>query len=88
MLQGSWIHHWYLCSLLLLVYGSEKSQEILENLNNALKKLRGRDSLLEKIKVFNQDLSICLKTGTVLVLKIDIDFIFEMIPWTMAVSPS
>ena len=34
-----------------------------------------RDSLLEEIKVFNQDLSICNKAGTVLVLELEIDFI-------------
>ena len=32
-------------------------------------------ALLEKIKVLNQDLLICRKTGIVLVLKQDIDFI-------------
>ena len=32
-------------------------------------------SLLEEIQVFNRDLSICRKTGAVLVLKLDIDFI-------------
>ena len=34
-----------------------------------------RGSLLEEIKVLNQDLLICCKTGTALVLKLDIDFI-------------
>ena len=34
-----------------------------------------RDLSLEEIKVYNQDFSICRKTGTVLVLKLDIDFI-------------
>ena len=47
----------------------------MKNLNKALEKHLGRDSLLEKIKVFNQDLSICRDTGTALVLKLDIDFI-------------
>ena len=73
--QGSWIHHWYLCFLFSLAYSSEKSQEILKNLSKALKKHLERDSLLEEIKVFNQDFSKCRKTGTVLVLKSDTDFI-------------
>ena len=48
----------------------------MKNLNKAIEKLLGRDSLLEKIiKVFNQDLSICRKTGTALVLKLDINCI-------------
>ena len=72
--QEPWIHHWYFCSLISLAYSSEKSQEILKNLNKALEKLLGRDSLLEKIKAFNQNLSICFKTGTALVLKLDIDY--------------
>ena len=67
------IHRWYLCSLFSL--DSEKSQEILGNLNKALEKHLGRVSMLEKLKVFNQDLSICRKTDTALVLKLDIDFI-------------
>ena len=58
-----------------VTYSSEKAQEILKNLNKALKKHLERDSLLEEIKVFNQDFSICCKTGTVLVLKLNIDFI-------------
>ena len=33
------------------------------------------DSLLEEIRVFNQNLSICGKTGTVLVLKLNVGFI-------------
>ena len=45
------------------------------NLNKAMENYLGRDSLFEKIKVFNQDLSVCCKTGTALVLKLDIDFI-------------
>ena len=50
-------------------------QEILKNLNKDLEKHLGRDSLLEKMKDFNQDLLICRKTETDLVLKLDIDFI-------------
>ena len=61
--------------LLFLAYGSEKSQEMLKNLNKALEKQLGRDSPLEKIKIFSHDLLICSKTGTALVLKLDIDFI-------------
>ena len=45
----------------------------MKNLNKALQEHLGRDSLLEKIKVFNQDLSICRKIGTALVLKLAID---------------
>ena len=60
---------------------SEKSQEISKNLNKALEKHLERDSLLETVKVFSQDLSICCKICTALVLKLDIDFTtFEMIP--------
>ena len=59
MSAGAWNHHWYLCSLLLLTYGSKKSQEKLKNLNKAIEKYLGRDPLLEKIKVLNQALSIC-----------------------------
>ena len=33
------------------------------------------DSLLEEIRVFNQNLPICSKTGTVLVLKLNVGFI-------------
>ena len=58
-----------------VTYSSEKSQETLKNLNKALKKHLERDSLLEEIRVFNQDLSICCKIGTVLVLKLNIDII-------------
>ena len=47
----------------------------MKNLSKALKKQLERDSLLKEIKVFNQDLSICRKTGTVSVLTLDIDFI-------------
>ena len=54
---------------------TEKSQEILKNLSKVLKKHLERNSLLEEIKFFNQDLSICHKTGTALVLKLEIDFI-------------
>ena len=61
--------------LLFLFYCSEKSQEILKNLNKALEEYLGRDSPLEKIKVCSHDLLICGKTGTALVLKLDIDFI-------------
>ena len=68
--QGAWIHHCYLHCLCSLAYSSEKSQEILKNLSKAFKKHLERDSLLEEIKVFNQDFSICCKTGTVLVLKL------------------
>ena len=64
-----------MCSLFSLAYSSDKSQEILKNLSKALKKHLERDSLLEEINDFNQDFSICCKTGTVLVLKLDIDFI-------------
>ena len=71
--QGLWIHH--LCSLFSLAYSSEKLQEILKNLSQALEKHLEKDSLLEKIKIFNQDLLICRKTGIALVLKLDIDFI-------------
>lgn len=39
-------------SLFLLAYGSAKSQEILKNLNKAIKKNLKRDSLLEKTEVF------------------------------------
>ena len=73
--QGPRIHLWYLCSLFSLAYISEKSQEILNTLNKALEKHLERDSLLEKIKVFNQDLSMCRKTCTALVFKLDIEFI-------------
>ena len=72
---GRLIHHWYLCFLFSLTYSSEKSQVTLKNLGKALKKHLERDLLLEEIKVLNQDLSICRKTGTVLVLTLDIDFI-------------
>ena len=48
-----------MCSLFLLVYGSEQSQEILKSLNKALEK----------------HLEMCRKTGTVIVLKLDIDFV-------------
>ena len=65
----------YLCSLLSSAHSFEKLQEILKNLSKALKKDMERDSLLEKIKVFNQDLLICRKTGIALVLKLDIDFV-------------
>ena len=41
--------------LLFLAYGSEKSQEILKNLNKALEEYLGRDSPLEKIKVCSHD---------------------------------
>ena len=58
-----------------LAYSPENLQEILKNLNKAPEKYLERDSLLEKIKAFNQDLSICRNNGTVLVLKLDIDFI-------------
>ena len=71
---GRLIHHWYLCFLFSLTYSSEKSQVTLKNLSKALKKHLERDLLLEEIKVLNQDLSICRKTGTVLVLTLDIDF--------------
>ena len=64
-----------LCSLVSLAYSSEESQEILKNLSKAFKKYLERDSLLEEIKDFNQDFSICRKTGTNLVLKLDIDLI-------------
>ena len=50
--------------VLFIAYSSEKLQEIV----------KGRDSLLEKIKVFNQDLWIC-RTVIVPVLKQVIDFI-------------
>ena len=61
-------------SLFSLAYSSEKSQEILKNLNKAIEKYLERNTLLE-IKVFNQNLSICCKTCTALVLKLDIDLI-------------
>ena len=48
---------------------------MLKNLNKAFDKHLERDWLLEKIKVFNQDLSICRNTCTTLVLKLVIDFI-------------
>ena len=64
-----------LCSLFSLAYSSEESQEILKNLSKAFKKYLERDSLLEEIKDFNQDFSICRKTGTNLALKLDIDLI-------------
>ena len=73
--QGPWIHHWYLCSLFLSAYSSEKSQEVLKNPNKVLEKHLERYWLLEKIKVFNQDLSLCRKTCTTLMLKMVIDFI-------------
>ena len=63
---------WFLFSL---AYSSEKSQEILKNQNKVAKKHLRRDPLLEKIKVFNQNLSKCRTSGTVLVLKLDIGFI-------------
>ena len=58
--------------LISLACSSEKSQEIWKNLSKALEKRFERDSLLEKINVLNQDLSICRQTGTVLLLKLDI----------------
>ena len=63
---------WFLFSL---AYSSEKSQEILKNQNKVAKKHLRKDSLLEKIKVFNQNLWKCRTSGTVLVLKLDIGFI-------------
>ena len=48
---------------------------MLKNLNKALEKQLGRDSPLEKIKIFSHDLLIYSKTGTALVLKLNIDFI-------------
>ena len=48
---------------------------MLKNLNKAFDKHLERDWLLEKIKVFNQDLSICRNTCTTLVLKLVIYFI-------------
>ena len=48
---------------------------MLKNLSKALEKPLERDWLLEKIKVFNQDLSIYRNTCTALVLKLVIDFI-------------
>ena len=47
----------------------------MKNLSKAFKKYLERDSLLEEIKDFNQDFSICRKTGTNLALKLDIDLI-------------
>ena len=44
-------------------------------MSKALEKHLERNSLFEKIKAFNQDLSKFRKTGIVLVLKLDIDFI-------------
>ena len=47
----------------------------MKNIRKALENHLEMDSFLEKIKVFNQDLLICHKTGIVLVLKLDTDFI-------------
>ena len=63
-----------MCFLFSLAYSSEKSQEILKNQNKATEKHPGRDTLLEKINVINQNLSKCRTSGTVLVLKLDIHF--------------
>ena len=74
-IQGPWIHHWYLRSFFLLASGSDKSQVLFKNLSKVHQKHLRRNSLLKRIKVFNQDLSIWRKTGTALVLKLHIDFI-------------
>ena len=63
-----------MCFVFSLAYSSQKSQEILKNQNKATEKHPGRDTLLEKINVINQNLSKCRTSGTVLALKLDIHF--------------